>query len=250
MRIKVCLPFYSEFEFAKPGLQELLNCKEHQFVVEPRQGVLAGRLRNSLIADKVSSDKHQLPVKGFDAFLTIDSDIGFTLKHVLKLISHDKDIVGCPYLEHGSDSDYVCGTFTYPLGVIDSKYDTIQRNLGKVDWMGSGMMLIKSHVFEKMEYPWYRHYMITKGGFNEETGEDIGFCLQALKANFRVWCDFDNPVQHKPRSKEDFNTDIHSIHQPERENKMQTKAQQAVPQIETDHSAATLKITEMLIALN
>ena len=84
MKIRVCIPFYSEFESIKLGLQELDNCKEHEFVIEPRQGVNVANTRNSLINDQRSSKKYQNPLEGFDAFLTIDSDMEFTLNNILK----------------------------------------------------------------------------------------------------------------------------------------------------------------------
>jgi len=211
MKIRVCIPFYSEFETTKLGLQELVNCKEHDFVIEPRQGVYIGNTRNHLINNGVSEEKYQKPVDGFDAFLTIDSDIGFTLDNILKLINHNVDIVGSPYLIHGSDTIYECGRFSEIMGNIDRKCNISEKGLQPVHWMGSGMMLIKRNVFEKIEYPWYRHFMIQAGNRQKEAGEDISFCMGASNAGFKIWCDFDNPVNHKKRNQDSFDWNIHNI---------------------------------------
>lgn len=205
MRIRVCIPFYAEFETAKPGLEELATCTEHEFVIEERQGVRIAKLRNHLINDGKSSKKWQKPLD-FDAFLDWDSDIDATLNDVLMMIKHDKDIVTLPYLRHTNHDEYECGWFKKDKpGIISKRANNLQKGFLKMPWTGGGMRLTKAHVYEKMEYPWYRNSLVIDGELQEETGEDIGFCLGATKAGFDIWCDFDNPVGHTKRDMNSFN---------------------------------------------
>ena len=169
MRIRVCIPFYKDFESTKSGLVELENCKEHEFVIEPRPGTYTHSTRNSLINDKRSQEICQEPVEGFDAFLDIDSDIHFTLKDVLTLIEHDKDIVGFPYLKQGTTDTYECGVFGDIIGSIERRFDTTEKGLNPVGYLGNGFRLTKREVFSKSEYPWAYSVSTSK-----VTGSKIG----------------------------------------------------------------------------
>jgi len=208
MRIRVCIAFYSEFEACKPGLRDLAQCKDHEFVIEPRQGTYIGATRNSLINDLKSSEIYQSPVEGFEAFLDIDSDIAFTLENVLQLIGHDKNIVCSPYLKHHSNTLYQVGSFDSTDGNIASRYDVGESGLKPVDWSGNGFRLTKRAVYEKMAFPWYRHQMVKVGEKQKEAGEDVGFCMNARAAGFEIWCDFDNQVQHRQRTEKSFNWEL------------------------------------------
>lgn len=200
LRIRVCVPFYSEFEAAKPGLEELDNCKEIDFVIEARQGALLSQLRNSLINDGLSSKKYQEAIEGFDSFLMIGSDSEFTLADILKMISHDKPIVSLPTLRHESETEYICGWFIKPVGVVGGNYTTEKKGLHSVSWSSACMMLIQREVFKKTEYPWYRQPIIVKGDLQEVTSESIGFCMNVANSGYKIWCDFDKPVGHMPRN--------------------------------------------------
>jgi len=204
MRIRVCIPYYAEFEAVKPGLEELLECREHQFVIIPRMGTYVGEVRNSLINDGVSRMMFQKPVQGFDAFLFIDSDISFTLNDVLSLIKHDKPIVFGSYPRSWDESVLECGWFDEKTGFIGGRYGIDKEGFQKVGWAGAGFCLVKSSVFEKLTYPWYRHilkqYDDGKDIFQEEAWEDIGFCIHAVESGYEIWCDFNTRAGHTPRT--------------------------------------------------
>jgi len=181
----------------------LRDCKDIQFDIEPRQGSVTRKNRNSLINDLKSILVYQKPVEGYDYFLMLDSDIEFNLSNIEALINHNKDIVCSPYLMHGREGIYDCGEFLIQ-GSIKGRYNEDKKGLHVVDWIGAGFMLMKASVFEKMEYPWYRNILVRSGDNQEESSEDIGFCVNAERSNIDVWCDFDNPVGHKKRTHESF----------------------------------------------
>jgi len=190
-----------EYEAVKGCFKELQEYKEIDFIIEPRQGSVIRQLRNSFINDQKSCKRYQEPIEGIDAYLMIDSDINITLKDILLMISHDKYIVTLPYLSHESDETYQTGVFSRVEGNIGGRFNTRKKGLHKVDWCGAGAMLIDARVFKKTEYPWFRHSMLQVDDLQEETGEDVGFCINARKSGFDIWCDFDNPVKHLPRNK-------------------------------------------------
>lgn len=204
MRIRVCLPFYSEFEFARPGLIELKNSKEHEFVIEPRQGTYIWKIRNSLINDGQSCKIYQKPLN-YDAFLLHDSDVLCTEKQVLEMIESKKDIVSLPYESQGHRGYFECGEFGQVSGNIRTRYPVEQKGFQKVGWAGAGMILILKHVFEKIQFPWFWHPMVTIKDCQDQAGEDIGFSMGANKAGFDIFCNFNNPVKHNLRNPEQFN---------------------------------------------
>lgn len=209
MRAKVCIPFYTEFETTKGGLLELSYCQEVDFDIHPRQGPTVSRLRNNLINDGKSQKMYQSSPEGYDYFLMIDSDIGFKLQDVLKLISHNKDICVAPYKKHESQGKYDCGMF-YPEqpGRILGNAVTTETGFKKIDWCGAGFMLMKSTVFEKMEYPWYRHPIVRFRDNQEIASEDVGFCMNAKEHGLDIWCDFDIELEHKKRNVSNFNWEL------------------------------------------
>jgi len=203
MKIRVGIPFYSEFEDAKKGVHELVHIKEHSFYIEPRQGVLIGRLRNSFVNDYKSQKKRQEPLN-FDAFLFVDSDISFTAADAMRLIKADKDIISGVYRSQ-KDEKYECGLFHPAIpGKVMTRFNSMTRGLRKVDFCGGGFLFVKRAVFEYLEYPWFRHMMVSEGDYQEESGEDYGFAVNAANSNIEIWTDFDCEVNHRIREYSDF----------------------------------------------
>ena len=62
-----------------------------------------------------------------------------------------------------------------------------------VDYTGFGWVIIKKGVFEdeKMTYPWFAPKMqvFESGAVQDMCGEDVSFCLDAMDAGFKIWCD-------------------------------------------------------------
>jgi hypothetical protein len=62
-----------------------------------------------------------------------------------------------------------------------------------VDYTGFGWVLIKKGVFEhpEIKYPWFAPKMqvFESGAVQDMCGEDVSFCLDAMDAGFKIWCD-------------------------------------------------------------
>lgn len=200
--IRICIPFYNEFETCKPGLREIKNYGLDIEIIS-RQGTYIHSLRNDLICD-TTLGKGCKPLNHVDRFIFIDSDIDFKLEHLLKLINTDKDIVGAPYLGHGTDY-FQCfqissqGIFNYKPGLT---------GLQMVDAIATGFLAIKKKVFEAIPYPWFYHPIMSINGMRKVAGEDFTFCVLAKKYGFDTWCDFDIKIEHKQRKREHFNWEI------------------------------------------
>lgn len=196
MIIKVCIPYYAEYEACKAGLRELQECKAHTFILSPVKGSVVAFVRNHLVNEGVSTKRSQRLVQACDGYLFIDSDIGFTLDDVLTLIEAKKPITALPYETYNDSGVYQVGEWEHVAGNIKYKYPVETEGWKRVAWVGGGMHLVMKHVYEKMEYPWYRHSLVQLGDNQEQTSEDLGFCIEAKKAGFNIWCNFDKPVKH------------------------------------------------------
>lgn len=132
----------------------------------------------------------------------VDSDITASIDDVVKLIEHDKDIIGAPYLHH-SKKKFNVWDLTSDGGLavpIDGE------GLCEVDGIGTGFLLIKREAFERIpEGPeWFYHPKVN----GKVLCEDIHFCLCAKKAGLEVWCDFDITINHRLRKQSDFNWNL------------------------------------------
>lgn len=78
--------------------------------------------------------------------------------------------------------------------------------VGTVPISASGcyFLLVKREVFEKVEKPWFK-FGDTSTGFNvkeknerygEGIGEDVGFCVKAMLAGFKQYCDTEITIHH------------------------------------------------------
>ena len=69
------------------------------------------------------------------------------------------------------------------------------------DYTGFGWVMIKKGVFEHpdMKYPWFAPQMqvFESGAVQDMCGEDVSFCLEAIKAGFEIWCDPTIRVGHE-----------------------------------------------------
>lgn len=113
----------------------------------------------------------------------IDSDMYFEPEAINKLLEHDKDIVAGLYYRKLPP---------HQPNITERKGDLLRfprvwpkNKPFKIFAAGTGFMLIKTSVFEKLEEPWF--YFASLG--DQYMGEDIYFCKKAGDAGFDVWVD-------------------------------------------------------------
>jgi hypothetical protein len=205
--IRIVIPFYSEFDTAKPGLRSLLG-SGLSFELHPVQGALVHNNRNAGVNNQRSYQTFQLPVEGYTHFLFIDSDIGFSPAHVHLALKHSADIVTLPYLTHENLDTYQVGELEPNKTRIIKKYAKSERGLRHVSFTGAGFLLVARHVFADLAYPWFHCGMVEEGSESRTVGEDVMFCTKVRDRGYSILCDFDHPVFHKPRKASNFNVSL------------------------------------------
>lgn len=118
-----------------------------------------------------------------DALMLVDSDMHFPMNIVERLLARNKPIVGCVYRARRAPHDFMGRRLDG--GAIDEN----AQGCAEMDYIPSGMMLIRSYVLRQMAYPWF---FLTYGDKHADfVGNDVNFCRKARSAGFKVWCDFD-----------------------------------------------------------
>jgi FkbM family methyltransferase len=125
----------------------------------------------------------------YDYLFAVDSDISFSPDTLLKLLSHDKDIVSGIYIQR------IPGTHTIEImrknqygGLSHVNFADINgKGLVPIDGCGFGCVLIKADVFKAIPYP---HFLYHSAIDHSNTlSEDVHFCNQARDRGFTLWAD-------------------------------------------------------------
>ena len=131
---------------------------------------------------------------GYDYIFWVDSDIIVPKDALIKLLSHNKDVVSGVYaykILGGKNS--VAKRFSPDK---EDFYEDIQikeikehDGLMKVDGFGFGCVLTKTEVFKNIGYPWFI--------YTQDMGEDIFFCRKAQNAGYELYLDTSVLCGHK-----------------------------------------------------
>src|SRR3990167_834852 len=122
--------------------------------------------------------------------LFIDSDMFFEGDAAERLLARDKDIIGVPYNMKELPAKTTLKIHDENGNIIQEEYD----GLMKCAAVGTGFMLIKISVFEKLSEPWFFFESNDKGEVVK--GEDVLFCMKARKAGFDIFCDMTISIKH------------------------------------------------------
>lgn len=125
---------------------------------------------------------------GFDYIMWVDSDMILPKNTLVRLLSHNKDIVAGVYsYKVLGNKEVVAKRFQ---DETREEYDNLtikeikeSSGLIEVDGFGFGCVLTKVSVFNKIPYPWFI--------FTQEMGEDIFFCRKAQNEEYKLWLDTD-----------------------------------------------------------
>lgn len=131
----------------------------------------------------------------------IDRDVvpdGDAVKDTIeRLLAHDKDIVvgATPIYKGGPvwsvmkyDPDEEFDNIFNPI-----PYAELPDKLFRAHHFGGTTVLIKRHVLEKMEWPWYEDVFAPTGLL---LGQDLFFTAKAKRFGFELWCDPTIRCQH------------------------------------------------------
>ena len=121
---------------------------------------------------------------GMDAILFVDSDHEFPADSLDRLIARNKDIVGCQYRMRQTPWGLM------PPCSLNGNPDELDHGCQEVEWLPSGLMLVRTDVFRKLPFPWFPNLYGKK--LEDFVGSDMSFCRKARGlGGYKVWCDFD-----------------------------------------------------------
>jgi hypothetical protein len=141
----------------------------------------------------------------YDYMVWIDSDQEWKGAAIVRLLSHNEDIVGA-LVPLGFEQKTCCGDYVQHEGRRKIGYYTIQslideprneKGLVEVDFTGFGFIAIRKGVMEAVEYPWFRYTTHDHDGVEVGTSEDIGWCSRAKALGYHIYVDPDVRVGHK-----------------------------------------------------
>lgn len=134
--------------------------------------------RNGIVYDFLRED--------FTHLFFMDSDMTFPENTLSRLLAYDKDIVGGLYCM--KLPPFATTAFVKPNGKIQNYVPKPGEGLKEVDAIGTGCLLIKREVFEKMTWPYF-WYEEDPPGSEQMMTEDSYFCIKARELGYKVWCD-------------------------------------------------------------
>lgn len=218
LHLGICLPSMgTHLTETALSLTAMAIVNEHHNVYQSifnQQQASVACCRNLIARDAVEA--------GTDYTLWLDADMAFNPDIAMRLLKHEKDIVGATYPQR------------MPPYVTNGRFwDGFGPGLTRAEFMPFGAMLVKTDVFRKLPEPWFyesykfdgtvveqlsrafecaanitltsafirevkclieRHYPVTGTGAGRPTairGEDANFCREARQHGYTVWCDTD-----------------------------------------------------------
>jgi len=136
--------------------------------------------KSSLVALGRNQCAEAAKLAGATHMLFLDSDMVFPIDTMMRLLKHNKDIVGAVYSQRAAPF--------HPLGItFEGEHMHVTQGLKRMRIIPTGCMMIKMSVFDKLPKPWFT----TKIEGEKIMGEDYYFCEQVQKAGLEVWCDGD-----------------------------------------------------------
>lgn len=124
----------------------------------------------------------------FTHFMSIDADMIFPSSGIIRLLDHDKDIVGANYNERGNPTTGATGASTIKIADSDGNLiatDRVPAQLFKCWSLGLGFTLMKTSIFDHLERPYFMDRETPEG---EHHTEDVEFFTKCQQAGLDVWC--------------------------------------------------------------
>jgi len=157
--------------------------KPENTILNPVLGTLVDTARNNIVEDALEQDCTHI--------LFLDSDMTMDKDMINRLIEHDKDIVSSFHIRRLPPH--------YPnvFYKFKEEYRHIHQDCAKglieVDSVGFGGILIKTEIFKKLKYPYFKFlFKDNKKLF----GEDLLFCKNAKEAGYKIFVDCDLECGH------------------------------------------------------
>jgi hypothetical protein len=127
---------------------------------------------------------------GADYILWMDADHIFPAETLLKLLSHDLDVVGCNYARRPAPNEPILPTAARTNGddlqwVRTTPEKAKQGDVEEVEQMGLGVCLMRASVFDRLQAPLF----INDWDGEQIIGEDTYLCRKLRAAGIRLFVD-------------------------------------------------------------
>lgn len=210
LHIAIGLSLFEKLDIAtEKCLESITYCKDFDITIQIERAFTIAEAKNKAINNGFSTVKYQHCLNA-DYTVVIDNGVIFTINEIKQLISHDVD-VACPINKTNENDDlFLSGLFSPYEGMVtnSSRLPKTIKGLKKVDWVNSGIFVIKNSSFRKLEFPWFRYEQIEYWDSQSIehkylSDENIGFCLVIKWHNEYLHCDTNCKISY---SKSFFNS--------------------------------------------
>lgn len=157
---------------------------ENRVVIYTSSGTLLSQQRQDLAQDAIKA--------GCTHTLWLDTDMRFPKETLIRLLERDKPIVCCNYAKRRFPTEPVAvkkNSEEDAKGINRIYTEEDSTGLVEADYCGMGVMLVKTEVYEKMEYPWFAIPWVPTA--QDYVGEDVWFCRKADELGYKTLVDQD-----------------------------------------------------------
>lgn len=117
----------------------------------------------------------------FDWTMWFDSDMTFPPNALLRLMVHDKDIIGATYVRRDFPHDL--------LGHPKGENRLPEKGIAEWDSLPTGVLLVRRAVYDGFKPPIFRLFDNERTG--QTFGEDHFFCYRAKELGYSIWVESD-----------------------------------------------------------
>lgn len=188
MKIAICVPHHgdikAEFTISLVRLVIATLDEEAEFVANGaavRPQIMPFLFSSSLVQVGRINLADLALAWGADYILWADSDHTFPRKSLLRLLSHDLDVVGVNYPRRAPPYEFTASG-------LDGAALRSGSGVEPVMTMGLGLCLVKASVFRKLRRPWFQVTVREDGAV---IGEDFHFFHSLRAAGFKIYVDHD-----------------------------------------------------------
>lgn len=139
---------------------------------------------------------HYTVANNYDYIFYLDYDIILPPETLVRLLSHDKDIVSGLYIQRRTEAK-IPEMYT-SNGKGGMRHITVEEattgGLVELSACGFGGVLIKKQVLERVGYPYFTyHHSID---FKDTISEDVDFCMKATNRGYKIYLDTNLVYNH------------------------------------------------------
>lgn len=149
------------------------------FITIPTEGFNTAENRNFTVAQAIKNNCSHI--------LFSDDDMTYPEDALVRLLSHDKDIIGALYsvrrqppalvIEYKKDSE-----------IVNDEQAKSAEKIFECEAIGTGLMLVKTEVFKKIQSPFFGYEWYSEVGM-VKTSTDWFFCKKLKEAGIKIWAD-------------------------------------------------------------